>query len=426
MPENKSSYINVNELKIGHYVYLDVGWMHHSFTFNSFQISTDTEIAEIRSLGIRQIRYDPDRSDVKQDSKSPVKINPEPILPGRSELEAAQKEEAQKKKQERITFAKKLRTKLIACEKEYMKAGAVVRDIMKNLFSSPAEAAASANQLVSNLADNLSAREDVAVYLMSGKGMAGKEVYFHSLSVATMGMMLARAMKLDEAAVHTIGMGGLFHDIGKTEIPDKILMKTEPLNNHEESLFQQHSKFGIKIAANLKLSEDIKTIIAQHHESLDGSGYPSGLKGNQISLGARVISVINSYDSHCNPHNPTDAVIPYKVLSSMFTKYKGRFDNDVLMTVVKILGVYPPGTIVKLSNNVIGMVVGINTKNSLRPQIMIYDAAIPVGEAISLDLEYEKDINIVSAINPTQLSKEEIAYLNPRKRVNYYVDTEQK
>ena len=421
MSDKTPSYIAVADLRIGHYVYLDVGWMHHPFTFSSFKISSDDEIATLRSLGVAKFRYDPSRSDVKPDNtpkKPEVTKTPAPSSQPTSDNSAALKE-----KQERISLAQRFRAKLIAVEKEYSKAGAIVRDIVKNLFSSPVQASASANKLVTEIADALAPKEDVAVYLMSDHSATGEEVYFHSLNVATLAMMVARSMQFDAAKIHTVGMGGLFHDIGKAEIPDKILLKTEPLNSHEEALFRQHTALGVKAANHLKLSEEIKDIIAQHHECIDGYGYPVGLRGNQISIGARIVSVVNAYDSLCNPHDPTSAVIPYKALSTMFAKQKDRFDTDVLMTLIRLLGVYPPGTIVKLSNDMVGMVIGVNTSNPLRPQILVYDEGISHEESITLDLQREKDINISSAINPAQLSKGAIEYLNPRKRVKYYVDT---
>ncbi|MES2354044.1 MAG: HD domain-containing phosphohydrolase [Pseudomonadota bacterium] len=421
MSDKTPCYIDVDDLRIGHYVYVDVGWMHHPFTFSSFKITSNDEIVTLRSLGVSQFRYDPSRSDVKPDAKvekddttKTIKSSPEP---------ASENNPVLKEKQERISLAQRLRAKLIAVEKEYSKAGSVVRDIMKNLFSAPAQASASANKLVTEIADALAPKEDVAVYLMSDHSATGEEVYFHSLNVATLAMMVARSMQLDAAKIHTVGMGGLFHDIGKAEIPDKILLKTEPLNSHEEKLFRQHGALGVKAATHLKLSEDIKNIIAQHHECMDGYGYPVGLRGNEISIGARIVSVVNAYDSLCNPHDPASTVIPYKALSTMFAKQKDRFDSDVLMTLIRILGVYPPGTVVKLSNDMVGMVIGVNTSNPLRPQILVYDEGISHEESITLDLQRETNINISSAINPSQLSKAAIEYLNPRKRVKYFVDT---
>jgi hypothetical protein len=106
----------------------------------------------------------------------------------------------------------------------------------------------------------------------------------------------------------------------------------------------------------------------------------------------------------------------------MFAKLRGKFDSKILQVFVRCLGVYPPGTIVQLSNGVIGMVATINTAKPMKPMIVTYDADIPKEEAILVDMENETDVNIAKAIRPAQLPREIYNYLSPRKQVSYYFD----
>ena len=106
----------------------------------------------------------------------------------------------------------------------------------------------------------------------------------------------------------------------------------------------------------------------------------------------------------------------------MFAKLRTKFDPKLLQVFVRCLGVYPPGTIVQLSNGVIGMVATINTARPMKPTVVVYDAEIPKEEAILVDMDSEAEVNIVKAIRPAQLPREIYNYLSPRKQVSYYFD----
>ena len=140
------------------------------------------------------------------------------------------------------------------------------------------------------------------------------------------------------------------------------------------------------------------------------------------ALLARIVAVANYYDELCNPTNIANALTPHEALATMFAKLRAKFDPKLLQVFVRCLGVYPPGTIVQLSNGVIGMVATINTAKPMKPMVVVYDAEIPKEEAILVDLERETDLNIAKAIRPAQVPVDIYNYLSPRKRVSYYFD----
>ncbi len=106
----------------------------------------------------------------------------------------------------------------------------------------------------------------------------------------------------------------------------------------------------------------------------------------------------------------------------MFAKLRGKFDAKLLQVFIRCLGVYPPGTIVQLSNGVMGMVATVNTERPMKPILVVYDADVPKEEAIMLDMERETEVNIAKAIRPAQVPREVYNYLSPRKRISYYFD----
>ena len=255
-----------------------------------------------------------------------------------------------------------------------------------------------------------------------GDQTGGEEMYFHSLNVTMLSLMMARDIGVPPESAQLLGLGALFHDIGCREIPDKILMKTEPLTQAERNYYELHCQYGWDIGRALKLPPAALTIIHEHHELADGSGYPRKLKGEQIDPLARIVAIANHYDELCNPVNVLNALTPHEALATMFAKLRGKFDAKLLQTFVRCLGVYPPGTVVQLSNDAIGMVITVNTAKPMKPMVLVYDHEIPKEEAILVNLDGEDGVNIAKAIRPAQLPREICNYLSPRRQVSYYFD----
>ncbi|MGP1685025.1 MAG: HD-GYP domain-containing protein, partial [Giesbergeria sp.] len=127
-------------------------------------------------------------------------------------------------------------------------------------------------------------------------------------------------------------------------------------------------------------------------------------------------------DNHCNRANPADSLTPFEALSMMFKQQRHLFDPVPLNMFIRCMGVYPPGTLVKLSDDTLGMVISINSGKPLRPSVLIYDVSVPKNEAIILDLSHETDIEISASLKPSQLSAQAYEYLSPRKRMSYFFD----
>ena len=416
MQEPDNSYITMDQLKVGLYVYLDLKWFEHPFAFNNFKIKDEEQIAVIKTLGLRKVRYDAARSDQRPAPSQPEKPRDEtataPILKEHPAL-AAKRALVEKIRVQREASAR--------IETAFVDTAKTIHDVEKNLLAHPEETLKQADQLVEQIADSILSAPELAIHVMGDK-MGGDEMYFHSLNVTMLSLMMARDIKMPAEAVKSLGMGALFHDIGLREIPNKILLKMEPLTQAERNYYELHCQYGVEIGHGLKLPASTIAIIREHHELYDGSGYPQKLTGDAINLLARIVVIANHYDELCNPLNITNALTPHEALANMFAKLRAKFDPRLLQVFVRCLGVYPPGTIVQLSNGVIGMVATINTAKPMKPMLVVYDAQIPKEEAILVDMESEVDVNIAKAIRPAQLSREIYNYLSPRKQVSYYFD----
>ncbi|MBC3871651.1 HD-GYP domain-containing protein [Undibacterium oligocarboniphilum] len=413
--------VPIEQLCIGLYVHLDIPWLDHSFALSSFKIKTEQELRALKQLGVPTIRVNPVKSDCRP--LPPPAPSAEPKAdPEKLELTEEEQEKIREKKA-RIDRLIRERNAIAECEKQLLKTATALKNINRNLFSRPQESVQQAEQLVEQMVDSLLIDKDIAIHLMNDK-IAGEDTYYHSLNTAVLTMMLAKELSFSREDLKLLGMGCLFHDIGKMEIPDRVVNKTFQLTKAEMHLMQQHCYYGLKIADKLSLPKQVRDIIAQHHEYIDGSGYPEGLKGDAISPLARIVAITNAYDNLCNRPNYQESMSPHEAMAYMFSQLRKQFDVPALNLFIRSMGIYPPGTIVKLSDGTLGMVIAVNSQKPLRPSVLIYDPSVPKNEAIILDLMHDPLLEITQSMKPGQLSPEIHDYLSPRKRMTYFFDSE--
>ena len=400
MAEERFYYIHPDQLRVGLYVHLDLGWTAHPFTFSNFKIKDEEQIRQIRELNLKQLRYDPLRSDN------------EPIFPATIQANWAHGETTPSSPTphdlpQRSDRLKQLNEVILNCEQEFSTNAITAREVVRNLSSQPQHSREEAAKLVSQMVDSVLTESDVAIHAISG-GKSKHENYVHSLNVTVLALMLAKSLDMTEKDAQELGMAAIFHDVGKED---------SPLN---KSFVDLHCEIGARIALQAGLSERISRIILQHHEYVDGSGFPMHLKEEKIDPLARVLTVVNEFDRLCNPNNLGEAMTPYEALSHLFVKLPHKFDSIILRLLIKSLGVYPPGSIVQLSNGVYGIVMTVNPLKPMLPLVMLHVPEVARETPVIIDLGEETDLTIKKCLRAEQLPMEVFDYLSPRKRVCYY------
>ncbi|MBF9001660.1 MULTISPECIES: HD-GYP domain-containing protein [Vibrio] len=413
--------ITVDRLQPGLHIRLPVKWNDHPFLFNSFKIKSQDQITMIRHLGIQHVFLNTNQSDVEPlPPKAEENENEEKDV----EQEAILAEEADKlwqEKQKRIERLSAYRRKVSAVEKEFERSLSRMRAVMNKIRSRPVDAVNEASVLVEDIVDTLLSEDNVTLHLMNGKSEF-EDIYFHSLNVAVISMMIGKVKEYPPEKIKQLAFAALFHDMGKVRVPAAIVRKQTQLTAPELNYLKLHTKYGLELAANIdSFPETTKRVIEQHHELNDGSGYPNGLKGAEIDELAQIVAVANAFDNLCHPNIPSEQKIPYIALSYMFKNCKHLYDPENLSILVKFMGVFPPGTVVQLSNEMVGLVISVNANNLLFPNVLIYDPSVPRNQAPIIDLA-DKDIKIVNAILPNKLPDKIREYLNPRARVSYFFE----
>ncbi|QYJ76866.1 HD-GYP domain-containing protein [Shewanella sp. FJAT-52076] len=416
---SKSCKVHVNQLQVGNFVRLPVAWKDHPFLFNSFRVKQEAQIQLIRSLGIEHVFVDLDRSDVMplQEQSVSVSAPSKDLAPLIDELD--------KKKQEQIEQLKKMRRELGKTEQEFDRSLAKMRNLINKLRSRPLNAIQEAEELIQDITRQLLANENLVLHLM-GDAKKDDGFYYHSLNVAVLCMLLAKELGWDRADIEAIGMGALFHDVGKLKVPAQILKKQADLTTPEINFIKQHPNFGVEfVKLTDTFPEAALPVITNHHEFLDGSGYPKGLKAKELCPLSQLVAVVNEYDTLCHPDNISKAKTPYSALGYLFKNYKGKLNNDFVGQLIRMLGIYPPGSVVELTSGQFGMVMAVNISKLLFPRIMVYDALVPKDQAPIIDLEAE-GLSIVRCLPPAALPEKIFNYLNPRERVTYFFGHESK
>lgn len=413
-----ADYIKPSQLCIGLHVHLDLSWTEHPFAFSNFKIKSLDQVAAIQGLGLERVRYSPGKSDC-----APLAATTEAPVP-RTQAGACAHPALVEKRSQRDRLQAH-RERVAACERELAAHVRIAQAMERNLLSKPEAVRQNAANLVDSMAGSLLMDADVTVHLMSDT-VGGERLHMHNLNVAVLALILGRELKLSAGMLNTVGMGAMFHDIGLAELPARLRTPGKHRTPQELQAYQQHCDSGTAMAARMNLAPEIVQVITQHHEHTDGSGYPRRLKSQMISRAAQLVAIADQFDELCNPHAPAEALTPHEALSMMYGQQRNRYDLTALMTFVRCVGIYPPGTLVALSNGALGMVLSVNSSRPLKPTVVIHDPAVQKAEAIVVELEREPDVSIARALRPQQLTREQSDYLSPRKRMAYYFSSDSK
>lgn len=240
-----------------------------------------------------------------------------------------------------------------------------------------------------------------AMMMLSKISVTDFYLYQHSLNVCIYSTMLGMASGMTRDELIVLGMGAMLHDIGKTKIPLDILQKPGQLTAEEIEVMKEHTTIGFQM---LKDEPNIPLIVAhcalQHHERLDGSGYPRQLKGEEIHDYARWIALVDAYDAMTSNRVYKDALLPHQAVELLYTKADILFDRHKIEQFRNRFALYPLGVTVQLQTGEIGVVVDINSSSPQRPIVRIINEANgePVTQPYEIDMSKQLNVMIAKVI----------------------------
>jgi len=351
--------VSVNDVQLGMYIsQLDRPWVETPFLFQGFYVTSPQDILELRKC-CQYVFVDETQSKIAlPGTRFPLITLRQPRSGAIKLLDAPA---------DLGSFRDQLKIALRVHESTKKFISQAMRDVRlgKNIDVREAK------KLVVQLAENVVTNPTALLWLTQLKN---KDEYtsLHSLNVCVLSLFFGRSMQLTTDQLHTLGLGALLHDIGKLLVPSELLNKPGRLTPLEFCVMQKHTVYGYDLMKNKgELSQDALNIVIQHHERLDGSGYPNKLDNKRISEFSKLVSIVDVYDAITSKRVYHDETTPYKALNDIYKHREREFDPHLVEQFIKCLGIYPIGSLVELNTGQVGVVVFFSEKSHLSPTVML-------------------------------------------------------
>jgi len=250
-------------------------------------------------------------------------------------------------------------------------------------------------------------REQYISFVLGGE-IKGNEMAKSAVNIAILSALTAQEIRLPSHKILYIIIAALLHDTGMFQLPKKILEKKGTLTEEERKQIRNHSLLSKNIVIrNLGYPDEIGDMVLQHHERWDGTGYPHRLPGNSISVGARILSIADSFEAMVSPKPYRGSILGYQANKNLLADNSRRFDPDILKVFILTMGVYPIGSLVVLNNGTVARIAEVRASTPLRPKLQVlmnkFKKLPSNEEAGFIDLLTEKTLYITGAIGPKEL-----------------------
>jgi putative nucleotidyltransferase with HDIG domain len=427
-----SATIAVDDLRVGMFIHLDLGWWAHPFALSSFRLTSPEQIATIKGLGVKQVRWVPEKSETGTDDAAASAATAALASEAEAALETASVTQppaagtettAQRDLRVRREQLAVQREANRVCTRQYNEAAKSWKAAADLVPTRPEAARDTAEGLTRALLTKMMVDGELCIRVLAE--VSADRATTHALNVAVISLLMGRVFGFSESEMLDVGVGALLHDVGKLELPERVRFPDPHAAMADQALYREHVARGVAQAKRMGLSPGAMLVIAQHHEMADGTGFPQKLNVDRMTAAARIVALVNRYDNLCDPAVPAHALTPHEALSLIFAQTRTKFDAPMLNAFIRMMGVYPPGSVVQLTDDRLALVTNVNSTRPLKPRVLVFDAEVPVEDALHINLEHHADLGIRRSLRPQQLSNEALQYLSPRQRVVYFFEPAQ-
>lgn len=357
---------------------LDRPWLETPFLFQGFYIRDEDEIQEIRQF-CKQVRVTseslPDdfeiveKVEAEEDNSDAIDVNRVTLQEQFSQESGGQSSF----EQTNVVYknATTLKAEMSTANRVHTQVAIAVKDVMKNLKRTGNLGLDQLESAVTPMVDSV-LRNPAALACLVRMQKKDQYLYNHSLGSAVWASILGRQIGLARDDLDVIALGALLLDVGKTLVPDTILTKPESLSEKERKLMQRHVEFGLRILDKSGgVDSRVHDMVAHHHERYNGTGYPAGLKGNDIPVFGRIAGIVDAYDAMITPRPYAKLQSSYDAIRRLRVLADVEFQAEIVDQFTKAIGAFPTGTLVELNTGQIGIVTKQNRIRRLRPEIMV-------------------------------------------------------
>jgi putative nucleotidyltransferase with HDIG domain len=220
------------------------------------------------------------------------------------------------------------------------------------------------------------------------------DLFAHAVDVCTLVLVIGGTQGYPLEHLEVLGTGALLHDVGKMRLPRNLLRQSRDYNDQERSLLRQHPLTGATLLAHAEsIHEDVRRIVAEHHECADGSGYPAGRTSAQLFPLSQLVSIVNLYDTLVGGCDSQPPMSPMHALRQLYQLGKrGQYDPVWVERVIRALGIYPIGTVVELNTGEQGVVLTTHPTQALRPTVQLVEKGAVASQAASQLVDLSKPV----------------------------------
>jgi HD-GYP domain-containing protein (c-di-GMP phosphodiesterase class II) len=350
--------VPVEQLKFGVYIYeLDRPWTDTPFMYQGFVLSSEAQMQALKKF-CKRVYIDTDKG-------ADIIVNPfagGPPIPGVLGTIKA-----------KATYEEVFQVKLElpAARQAQTTTEAVLQDVFSSVQAGKALDAPRVQEAVTKMSDSVVRNPDAMLLLAKMKAQ-DLNTLDRAMGVSIYMITFGRFLSLPREQLDLLGMLGLLQDVGKLRLPSELLNKAEPLNEAERELCKSHITHSVAILKETHgLPPELPALAALHHERVDGSGYPAGLKGDQIGLFGSMAGLIDSFDALTEPKPYGEHLAPARALRMLYDERDTKFDGPLVEQFIQCIGTYPVGALVELHSGEVAIVIGRNPTMKLFPTVMV-------------------------------------------------------
>ena len=393
--------VTVDSLKIGMYVSsLDRPWLETPFALQGFLVKSQRDIDKISKF-CEFVYVDFEKSEVQE---APLKKRSAPVSRPRKTRQELFPSRTLSDYRDAGQFGD-----------EYPKARQAISTLttgVTNIFDSVTKGSGldvvKVKRSVEPMVESITRNPDACIWLARMK-QADTYTYQHSIGCSIWAVALGRQLGLPKPDLRSLAIGGLLFDVGKLQVDKELIDANRKLNDEEYQIVQNHVQLGLDAVKKSGLmNKDVLEMIEYHHERHDGSGYPKGLKGDQIPIFARIAAIVDCYDAITSHRSYAKALPPSMAIKMLYEWRDVDFQAELVEEFIQAVGIYPAGTLVELSSGQVGVVLSEYRTRRLRPKVMILLDANkkPVTDVQTINLletthtEDGKPLDIVNSLEP--------------------------
>lgn len=355
--------LDVDRLCAGMYVAeLDRPWIGTPFLFQGFLIESPDEIVQLRDC-CEHVFVDDLQSRQDRDIQDMLRAVIGPLRSGRVSAVTVEFEEWQ--------GAARLRRTLERLNSTVTESREKIANVLEDVRQGNDVRTGEARAVVSGLVDNVSRHPQTAQWMTLLQNES-QQIAQHSMNVSVLATTLGRFLEWPDALLSVVSEGGLLHDAGMSRVPRWILEKPGPLSKREFDLVRMHTDYAARLLRTADAHDPrVIEIVRHHHERVDGSGYPDGLRGHEIPAYVQLVSIVDVYESMTADKPYERALMPSVALTRLHKRVGTHFNRQLVEAFIRCIGIYPLSSLVRLQNGALGIVVSSQEENRLKPVLLL-------------------------------------------------------